>query len=89
MCVIQIRNRRNDPSVANWWKALCSFAPVALFLRIYSIGIMCWDMFYLSFYTVMSIVQSGIRILRPPPLKSLHNEIAVVHYLKICYVYLI
>lgn len=40
---------------------------------------MLWDMMYLLFYTGTTIFQSGLSILRPPPMKSVNNDIAVVH----------
>lgn len=39
---------------------------------------MCWDLTYWAFYTILTLFRTITQLIRPPPLKSLEGEIALV-----------
>lgn len=47
-------------------------------IRLYSLLVLCYDIFYLAIFTAYSILQTLYRIVCPRPSKSVQDEVAVV-----------
>lgn len=79
LITFQNRAENEEQTHQGWLNSLRLLYPVRMLIRVYSLCILFWDLFWLILYSVGYVLKAAKEVIIPPPLKSVSNEIIMVN----------